>query len=75
MEISFHDSRILDLRMEVVIDCNNNEVPEGNAGPYTSTPIATKQKSHAPVVRIIQTLGAILKTRRNKFVEIHERLH
>ncbi|KAH3786910.1 hypothetical protein DPMN_165025 [Dreissena polymorpha] len=29
--------------MEVIIDCNNNEVPEGNPGPCTSTPIATKQ--------------------------------
>ena len=31
--------------------------------------------SHAPVVRIIQTLGAIFKIRRKKFVEIHGRLH
>ncbi|KAH3888716.1 hypothetical protein DPMN_012756 [Dreissena polymorpha] len=44
MEISFHDSSILGVSMEVVIDCNNNKVPEGNPGPCTSTPIATQHK-------------------------------
>ncbi|KAH3863336.1 hypothetical protein DPMN_026321, partial [Dreissena polymorpha] len=60
MEISFHDSSILDVSMEVIIDCNNNEVPKGKPRPF---------------VRIIQTLGAIFKIRRKKFVEIHGRLH
>ncbi|KAH3884556.1 hypothetical protein DPMN_008539 [Dreissena polymorpha] len=44
MEISFHDNSILDVSIEVVIDWNNNDVPEGTSGPCTSTPIATKQK-------------------------------
>ena len=38
MEISFHDTSILDESMEVVIDFNSNEVP------CTSTPIAKKQQ-------------------------------
>ncbi|KAH3739451.1 hypothetical protein DPMN_046103 [Dreissena polymorpha] len=46
MEISFHESSILDVSMEVIIDCNNNEVPKGKPRPCTSTPIATKQKEY-----------------------------
>ncbi|KAH3725526.1 hypothetical protein DPMN_051370 [Dreissena polymorpha] len=34
----------MDVTMEVVIDWNNNDVPEIISGPCTSTPIATIQK-------------------------------